>query len=202
MKTPVAVCCLSLVLAGALLAACSAQKGPAERAIADIQAAVQDAGPDAQRLLPDQVARVNKQLDGLNAAFHAGDYDNVVAGAPAVLAAAKALPAATAIEKKRDEALKAQWSTLASSLPKELESIDRRITRLEKSRRLPQGVDSKRLASAAETIKGAEDAWHKSASEFDGGHVNQAVSGGTKVRTEVRALMSELGMKETASGHS
>ena len=56
---------------------------PAQKAIADIEAAVAAAGEDATKYIPDEVQAVNDQVANLKAMFDKKDYKGVLAAAPA-----------------------------------------------------------------------------------------------------------------------
>jgi hypothetical protein len=203
MKASYSITCVCAVLACLSLAACARQKDHAQSAIADIEAAVQAAGPEAQRYVPDRLADVKTQLDSLKASFRDEHYSSVVSGAPAVLESAKDLTGAAEEKRKQEHIeLAARWSSLAAAMPRAIESIDQRIATLDRSRRLPHGIDHQRLASAAVSLKEAKGSWAKASSEFAGGHVDDAVGQGEKVQKEAKVLMSELGMSTKASAHS
>ena len=203
MKTMRTTAGMVVLSAAALVAACAPHKGQAQRAIADVEAAVQSAGPDVQHYIPDQLAGVRTKLDTLKASIKEHDYQSVVANAPAVLAAANQLPAAAAATKKEQLiAAASQWSTLASSLPREMESIDHRLSALEKARHLPHGLDRKQLEAAARSLKEAKGAWGKATAEFEGGKVAEAVEQAKAAQGEAAAVMSELKMPATAASQS
>jgi len=203
MKTRIGVASASALAAAILVAGCAPQKGQAEKAIADVDAAVQAAGPEVQHYIPDQLAEVRTKLDTLKASMKESDYQSVVANSPAVLAAAKGLPAA-AEAKKKESLIEAasQWSALSSTLPREMASIDHRLVALERTHHLPRGLDHKQLESAQRSFEAAKGNWRKAAAAFQSGKVAEAVAKAKAVEGEAAAMMSELQMKEARATHS
>jgi hypothetical protein len=192
-----------LALATSILVGCSAQQQHARAAIADIEAAVAAAGPNAPLDAPVQVADINARLARLRSSLAEKDYARVMADAPAVLATARALPALMASNRAAQAArTRNEWVGLASTLPHEIASINERIASLERHSRLPRGLNHSVLASAATSLKDVRSEWATAASEYAGGRTLAAVSKAKDVQHETTQLMTELGMSSTGGGHS
>ena len=133
----------ALALATLAVAACANKMEPAQKAIADIEAAIAAAGDDATKYIPDQVQAVQDKVANLKAKFDSKDYDGVLADAPAVLTEAQGLSAAAAAKKTEMMDMYAgEWSTLADSVPQAIAAIQSRVDVLSKSRKLPAGMDA------------------------------------------------------------
>jgi hypothetical protein len=175
-----------------ILAACAGQKEPAEKLIAETEATVTAASPEAAKYIPDQLMDVQTQLGALKASFGKQDYTAVVTGAPAVLAAAQSL--ATAAAAKKDEVLKAlndKWTALAGSVPGDMTAIQNRIDALSKK--------GNKKAAAAVDVEGAKSAlidamslWSKAQAAFAGGNLDEAVSTAQNVKSKVEAVAATL----------
>jgi hypothetical protein len=175
-----------------ILAACAGQKEPAEKLIAETEATVTAASPEAAKYIPDQLMDVQTQLGALKASFGKQDYAAVVTGAPAVLTAAQSL--ATAAAAKKDEVLKAlndKWTALAGSVPGDMTAIQNRIDALSKK--------GNKKAAAAVDVEGAKSAlidamslWSKAQAAFAGGNLDEAVSTAQNVKSKVEAVAATL----------
>jgi len=124
---------LSLAMAAVLLAGCANQMEPAKKAIADIEAAVAAAGPDAAQYIPDQLQAVTSQIADLKMKFDQKDYKGVIAAAPALLTQAQGLAAEAGTAKQAAEAaalqaLNSEWSTLSTDLPAQLAAVTKLLT--------------------------------------------------------------------------
>ncbi len=160
-------------MATLLMAACASQEEPALQAIGGVDAAIQAAGDDAKRYVPEQYNEVLKKLNALKVAFDRTDYKAVVTGGPAALAAAKALAASAAAAK--EEALKVaagEWTALSESIPKLLGAVEGRGEALEKTKKVPEGVD---LATARRSIADAQHMWAKAKEAATAGQTDTAV---------------------------
>ena len=190
---------LSLVMAAALLAGCANQMEPAKKAIADIEAAVGAAGPDAAQYIPDQLQAVTSQIADLKMKFDQKDYKAVIATAPALLAQAQGLAAAgltakQAAEAAALEALNAEWGTLATDLPAQLAAVTSRAAILSKSKKLPAGLDAATFDAAKSGAAEAATLWEQATAAQAAGNVEQAVTTGRQVKDKLNAAMAGLGM--------
>jgi len=190
---------LTFVLAAALLAGCANQKEPAQKAIADIEAAVAAAGPDAMQYIPDQVEAVTTQVADLKSRFDQKDYKGVLAAAPAVLTQAQGLSAAAASAKQAAdaaalEAFNAEWTTLAADVPAQLAAVTKRVEMLSKSKKLPKGLDAAAFEAAKAGTDDATTLWSQAMTAQAAGNMEQAVTTARQVKEKLNAAMASLGM--------
>ena len=190
---------LSLVMAAVLLAGCANQMEPAKKAIADIEAAVEAAGPDAAQYIPDQLQAVTSQITDLKMKFDQKDYKAVIAAAPALLTQAQGLAAAAGTAKQAAEAatleaLNAEWGTLATDLPAQLAAVTSRVAILSKSKKLPAGLDAATFDAAKSGAGEAATLWEQATAAQAAGNVEQAVTTGRQVKEKLNAAMAGLGM--------
>ena len=190
---------LTLVLAATLLAGCANQKEPAQKAIADIEAAVAAAGPDAMQYIPDQVEAVTTQVADLKSKFDQKDYKGVLAAAPAVLSQAQGLSASAASAKQAAdaagrEAFNAEWTTLAADVPAQLAAVTKRVEMLSKSKKLPKGLDAAAFEAAKSGTAEATTLWSQATAAQAAGNMEQAVTTARQVKEKLNAAMAGLGM--------
>jgi hypothetical protein len=193
---------LSMVFAALLLAGCANQMEPAKKAIADIEAAISAAGPDASQYVPDQLGTVTQQLGDLKAKFDQKDYKGVIAAAPALLTQAQALAGATASAKEAAEAAKAaalealgaEWTTLSAALPAQVAAIESRVNILSKSKKLPANLDQATFDSVKAGLADAKTLWDEATAAQASGNVEAAVTAARQVKEKADAAMAALGM--------
>jgi hypothetical protein len=188
---------IALVLAAFVLAGCANKMAPAQKAIADIEAAVAAAGEDASKYIPDQVQAVNDQLANLKAMFDKKDYKGVLAAAPALLTQAQGLTSAAAAKKTEMMDMYAgEWSTLASSVPQAVAAIQSRVDILSKSKKLPAGMDAATLENVKTGLAEANSTWTQATQAQAAGDLEQAVTLAQQVKTRTDELLTTLGMTQ------
>jgi hypothetical protein len=190
---------LSLAMAAVLLAGCANQMEPAKKAIADIEAAVAAAGPDAAQYIPDQLQAVTSQIADLKMKFDQKDYKGVIAAAPALLTQAQGLAAEAGTAKQAAEAAALQawnseWSTLSTDLPAQLAAVTSRVGVLSKSKKLPAGLDPAAFEAAKSGADEAKTLWDQATAAQAAGNMEQAVSAARQVKEKLDAAMAGLGM--------
>ena len=186
---------IALILAAFVVAGCANKMAPAQKAIADIEAAVAAAGEDATKYVPDQVQAVNDQLANLKAMFDKKDYKGVLAAAPAVLTQAQGLTAAAAAKKtEMTDMYAGEWSTLASSVPQAVAAIQSRVDILSKSKKLPAGMDAATLDNVKTSLAEANSTWAQATQAQAAGDLEQAVTLAQQVKTRTDELLTTLGM--------
>jgi len=190
---------LSLVMAAVLLTGCANQMEPAKKAIADIEAAVEAAGPDAAQYIPDQLQAVTSQITELKMKFDQKDYKAVNAAAPALLTQAQGLAAAADTAKQAAdaaalEAFNAEWGTLSTDLPAQLAAVTGRVEILSKSKKLPAGLDAATFDAAKSGAGEAATLWEQATAAQAAGNMEQAVTTARQVKEKLNAAMAGLGM--------
>jgi hypothetical protein len=188
-----------IFLAGAMLAACTNQREPAQKMINDIEAAVNAASADAAKYVPDQLIGLQTKLGDLKASFARGDYKYVVQAAPAVLSEAQGLASAVAAKKAEvAKVLNDQWTSLSSAVPGYVTAIQNRIDLLSKksNRKLAKGID---LDAAKSALSDATSLWSKAQGAFGNGNMDEAVTAAKEVKTKLADLAMNLKMDLGAS---
>lgn len=186
---------IALVLAAFAIAGCANKMAPAQKAIADIEAAVAAAGEDATKYIPAEVQAVNDQVTNLKAMFDKKDYKGVLAAAPALLTQAQGLTSAAAAKKtEMMDAYAGEWSTLSSSVPEAVAAIQSRVDVLSKSKKLPAGMDAATLDSVKTSLAEANTMWSQATEAQAAGDLEQAVTLAQQVKTRTDELLTTLGM--------
>ena len=184
-----------MVLAAFAIAGCANKMAPAQKAIADIEAAVAAAGEDATKYIPDQVQAVNDQVANLKAMFDKKDYKGVLAAAPAALTQAQGLTTAAAAKKtEMMDVYAGEWSTLSSSVPEAVAAIQSRVDVLSKSKKLPAGMDAAALDGVKTGLAEANTMWSQATEAQAAGDLEQAVTLAQQVKTRTDEMLTTLGM--------
>ena len=190
---------LSMALAALLLVGCANQMEPAKKAIADIEAAIAVAGPDAAQYIPDQLQAVTGQLADLKAKFDQKDYKGIIAAAPALLTQAQGLAGAASSAKEAAmaaalEAMNTEWATLSGTLPAAVAAIESRVNILSKSKKLPANLDATTFESVKTGLADAKSLWDQATAAQAAGNVEAAVTAARQVKEKSDAALAALGM--------
>ena len=180
------------------MAACAAQKEPARKLLADIEATVTAASTEAAKYVPEQLMEVQAKFGELKASYDKQDYAAVISGAPPVFAAAQTL--ATAAAAKKDEVLKAlddKWTVLAGTVPEYAAAVQNRIDVLRKmsGKKVAAGMD---LDAAKLSLDQATSLWSKAQAAFAGGNMDEAVRTAEDVKSRVEAVAGTLKLELAA----
>jgi predicted small secreted protein len=183
---------LLICAATLLLAACANNKKPADQAITAADSALDAAGEDAKRFVPEQYNEVLKKLNALKTSFNKSNYDEVIAGAPAVLTAITGLAAAAATKKEEGMQVYAvEWTTLSVSVPATIAAVEKRGEALEKSKKVPEGVD---LLTARRYVAEANNGWKQAQAAGSSGRMEAAVLSAKKAQQRAQAAAKYLQM--------
>ncbi|MGH8267612.1 MAG: hypothetical protein ACRETS_09850 [Steroidobacteraceae bacterium] len=189
---------LLATLAVVLMLGCSSAKAPAEQAVAGAETALAAIQDDAQKYAPDQLVAVQTQLQNAKDSYAKGDYQAVVAAAPALSTAIAGMKDAVASKKAEAEAALAKakndWGPLGTDVPKMVEEIGKRVETLAKSRHLPKGVTKDAVASAKSGLDALKTNWGDAVSASTSGDFTTAMSKGQAVKDQAMEMMKSLGM--------
>jgi hypothetical protein len=191
---------LAAVLAGFVILACSPMKEPAEAALADANAALQQVAPDGLKYAPAEYATVNEQVTAMKAAFDKQDYQAVLNMVHKLAPNLKML-AGTIANKKSEAtmALKDQWTHMSSDVPKSIAAVETRIAELSKTHKLPKGVSKDALAGAGAAADAAKQGWSDAQSARTSGNIEDAVAKGKATEAKLSDLMASLGMNSPSA---
>ncbi|MCZ8133368.1 MAG: hypothetical protein O9284_19055 [Steroidobacteraceae bacterium] len=193
MKTTIHVRLAAAMLGGLLLAACGSQMEPAQKALAEIEAAVTASANEAAKYIPNRAEEVNAKLAEIKAAFEKGDYVAVITGAPALLTEAKALAVEAATKKQEFfDAINQQWGQLSSGMPQAVAAIEAQIAKYEQAAQLPEGVTRQAVTDAKQVLADAKTTWAEATTAFGEGRLEEAISKGSQVQARAQELMESL----------
>jgi hypothetical protein len=185
----------TVALVALAMAACAGQKEPAQQAITDLDAALAKVAEMGEKYMPGEYAEVQAQLAGLKASFDKGDFDAVVAAAPKAAAAIRKLQADSIIAKADvSKKLNEEWVEFAKTMPDTITSVDRQISRISSSGRMPKGMDRAGFNQLVAGFDEAKKTWAAAAEAGNAGKFEEAVTQSRQVKEVVDTTMTALGM--------
>jgi hypothetical protein len=182
----------ALAAVAMLASGCAQQRGPANKALESVENSLKDVRDDAARYAPEGLKSVDAQLANLKKSYEDKQYDNVLAGAPALQKAVDSLAAAVNSGKAQARAAvaaaKTEWEGLNTEVPKMVDAIQARVDELSKKKRLPFGVSKDEFEGAKSGLESMKTMWADAKSEYAKG---DAVEAATKAKT-VKGMAQEV----------
>lgn len=189
---------VALSVAALALAACSNQKDPAEKAIAQIESSLAEIRPDAEKYAAEDLKGLDESVATLKRGYGNKRYNEVVTAAPSVASAVTTLKETIAKAKADSEAImaaaQAEWTELSSSVPPLVEAIQTRVDTLSKTRKLPKNVDKAGFETIKTDFETVKTDWTTANREFTAGAAADAVRKGRAARAKAEEIQARLGM--------
>jgi hypothetical protein len=192
---------LFLALAATTLIAtgCAQQKAPATKALAAIESSLAEVRDDAAKYAPEGLKGVDSQIARLKESLDKKEYDNVLAGTPALEKAVGSLRDAVAAGKKHAAAAlaaaKTEWESLNSEVPKMVENIQTRVDELSK-KKVRFRVSKDELESAKSGLEWMKSEWAEATAASNSGKQIAAAEKARAVKAKGEEVQKTLGMKE------
>jgi hypothetical protein len=192
---------LALAAATVLVTGCAKQRAPAHDALEKIEKSLADVKADAAKYAPDGLKGVETQYERLKASFEAKEYDNVLAGTPALEKAVGSLQDAVASGKAQARAAlaaaKTEWEGLSSDVSKQVESIQARIDELSKAKRLPWGIKKDEFEGSKSAFESMKAQWQEATAEFNDGDAIEASAKAKTAKGMGEQIYDQLKIKQT-----
>ncbi|MGA2955604.1 MAG: hypothetical protein ABSF48_07780 [Thermodesulfobacteriota bacterium] len=183
---------IALFVVGLFFVACSRDKGPAEAAIKAAEEALNATKAEASKYVPDQVKSVEDALKAAKDSFAKGEYTAALNSAKDLPAKAKDLDSAAAAKKAE---LAKSWEEMSGSVPKMVEDIKAKLDALEKSKRLPKGMEKAKLEGAKAGLAEITQGWTDADNAFKAGNLTDALTKAKTVKEKATGIMTSLGMQ-------
>lgn len=192
---------LALAAATVLVTGCAKQRAPAHDALERIEKSLADVKTDAAKYAPDGLKGVETQYERLKASFEAKEYDNVLAGTPALEKAVGSLQDAVASGKAQARsalaAAKTEWEGLSADVSRQVESIQARIDELSKSKRLPWGIKKEEFEGSKSAFESMKTQWQEATAEFNKGDAIEARAKAMTAKGMGDQIFDQLKIKQT-----
>jgi predicted RNA methylase len=191
---------LAVVAATMFATGCSQQKTNATKVLEGVEMKLADIKADAERYAPEGLKGIESQLERMHASIEKEEYDDVIAGAPALNKAVDSLRAAVVSGKDQARsalaAAKSEWESLSVEVPKMVEDIQARVDELSQKKRLPFGLNKDEFAEAKSDFESMKAQWTEASSEFKSGKQIQAVEKARTAKGMNEEIREQLKMKK------
>jgi hypothetical protein len=186
-----------LALTAAWLAACSNQKEPAEKAVAQLEASLSQFRSDAEKYAATELKGVEDSIANLKGELARQNYKAVVMQTPTVTGAVTSLKQTVATKKAEAEEMLAaaqqEWDALSASLPEMVTRLQKRVDELNRSRRTPRGMDKAAFESAKQDFEALKSSWAEAGAEFSAGMAADAVRRARAAKMKGDRLVEKIG---------
>jgi predicted nucleic acid-binding Zn-ribbon protein len=184
---------LALAATSMLMAGCTSQKDPAEQAVAQGEAALNDIRADAQKFAPEQLKAPEATLARFKEAIAEEKYGTVLEGIPQFNAEMKALRETVTVEQTAIAAATTEWESLNAEVPKTVEEIENRMKNLTASR-LPKEVKKEDYEAAKANLEPLKAQWAEATAAFQAGDALAAADKGRQVKQLADEMKTQLAM--------
>ena len=190
---------LALAATTMIATGCAQQKAPATKALDAIETSLAEVRDDAAKYAPEGLKGVESQVARLKESLDKKEYDNVLAGTPALDKAVGSLRDAVAAGKKHAAAelaaAKTEWANLNSEVPKMVENIETRVDELSK-KKIRFRVSKEELESAKSGLAWMKTEWAEATAASSSGKQIVAAEKARAVKAKGEEVQKTLGMKE------
>jgi hypothetical protein len=184
---------IALAATSLLLAGCESQKDPAEQAVAQGEAALNEIRPDAQKFAPEQLKAPEATLAKFKDAMAKEDYRTVIEGIPQFNAEIKTLRETVTVEQTAIAAATTEWEALNAELPKTVEEIEKRVKTLT-ANRLPKEVTKENFEAAKANLEPMKAQWAEATAAFQAGDALAAADKARQVKQIAEEMKTQLAM--------
>jgi hypothetical protein len=190
---------LALAATALIATGCAQQKAPATKALAAIETSLAEVRDDAAKYAPEGLKGVESQVARLKESLDKKEYDNVLAGTPALDKAVASLRDAVAAGKKQAAAAlaaaKTEWASLNTEVPQMVENIQTRVDELSK-KKIRFRVSKEELESAKSGLEWMKSEWAEATAASNSGKQIAAAEKARAVKAKGEEVQKALGMKE------
>lgn len=192
---------LAVAATTVFMAGCAKQREPAHDALEKIEKSFDDVKADAAKYAPDGLKGVESQLKNLKQSFDDKNYENVLAGTPqlekAVNSLREAVDSGKAQARSAMAAAKTEWEGLSADVSKQVDTIQKRIDELSKSKRLPWGINKDEFEGSKSAFESMKAQWNEAASEAKKGDAIEANAKAKTAKGMGEQLYDQLKIKQS-----
>jgi len=183
-----------------LVFACASQKEPAQQAVAKIEAALSAVHESAEKFAPDTVHGIDAQVATLKQSLAKGDYQAVIAAAPAISASIASLKQDVDAKQSAADAelakVKQQWRNLNAEVPKMVTDLKTQVETMSKTKKYPKGLNKASFATASAAVASLDQMWTDATNSVaNSDNYADGVAKAQAVKDKATELMHTLGIK-------
>lgn len=182
-----------LAAASVMMVGCTSQKDPAEQAVAQGEAALNEIRADAEKFAPEQLKAPEATLARFKEALAQEKYGTVLEGIPQFNAEIKTLRETVMVEQTAIAAATTEWENLNAEVPKAVAEIENRMKNLTGSR-LPKEVKKEDYEAAKANLEPLKAQWAEATAAFQAGDALAAADKGRKVKQLAEEMKTQLAM--------
>jgi hypothetical protein len=190
---------IASLLLSAVLCACGGQKEPAQKAIADAEAAISAMRDEAGNFAPDELKALDESVASLKADFGRNDFKAVRAAAPVLMTRVSAVQETIAAKRAEQvahaEELTSSWNALSTEVPEMVEAVNARVNSLARTRKFPTGMNAGSFENTRAAATEMTQTWQKALGAFANSNMEEAVGSAQQAKQKGADVMSTLGMK-------